>query len=174
MTVIDTIVKYSKDCITMRFSKEHLKKSQLLIRRFPSAFTIPSAPTINTILHEVEMRINEREQDIRKLLEPLFEGHDFGYDTKFSLSVEDIRSGYIYLVEKNGDDHVILLRPYKNLSTKTIYTSGVLYKVVDKVIDEKLLISIYDRKQVGVGHDLVDIIIKKNKAYEYIEQFRDK
>ena len=53
-TVIDTVVKYSKDCIIKRFIKEHLKKSWMLAK----SQNLPSANTLKIVIDELDFRIN--------------------------------------------------------------------------------------------------------------------
>lgn len=160
-TVIDTVVKYSKDCIIKRFIKEHLKKSWMLAR----LHNLPSANTIKIVIDELNMRLDERESDIGKLLTPLFEGNDFGHATskKHSLTLSEMRDGYIML---DGEKYMILLRPLWSLDSDMKYEPGVLYQVDS--VNQKALLSMKSEQKL-LTDDLLNLIIKKKTAYEYIE-----
>jgi hypothetical protein len=182
-TVIDTIMKYSKDCIVMRFTKNHLKKSMFLGHRCPKPFGIKSIDTIKIPLDELEMSLTETENNIAKLITPLFEGKDFNYgkDGKFSLSVSEMRDGYILLKEVSRRDpitkvvlsykveeHIILLRQLKSQSSDFSYSPGVLYKV-GSGIREQDLSSMVASNEAIIANDLLNVIINKKAAYEYLE-----
>ena len=73
-TVIDTIVKYSKDCIVMRFILSHLKKSLFLTKRLPIPFRLPSADSIKIVIDELDTRFmgSENAADLfGRILEPI-------------------------------------------------------------------------------------------------------
>lgn len=166
-TVIDTIVKYSKDCIVMRFILSHLKKSLFLTKRLPIPFRLPSADSIKIVIDELDMRIDERESDIGKLLIPLFEGKDFGHNNskKHSLTLSEIRDGYILL---DREEYVILLRPLKSQSSDFNYSPGVLYKIGSGVRKEDLDCMMESNDAI-IADDLLNLIINKKTAYEYLE-----
>ena len=166
LTVIDTIVKYSKDCIIMRFTLDHLQKSLFLAKHLPTPFILPSVDTLKIVIEELKMRIDEREGDVGKLLIPLFEGKDFGHkdSKKHSLTLREIRDGYILL---DGEKYVILLRELKHPITHFTYSPGVLYEMVGE-LSEKLLLNLY-APEGDAQVDLLNLIIKKKTAYEYLE-----
>lgn len=166
-TVIDTIVKYSKDCIVMRFILSHLKKSLFLVKRLPIPFTLPSADTIKIVMEELSIRIDERESDIGKLLIPLFEGKDFGHknNSKHSLTLKEIRDGYILL---DGEEYVILLKELKSQRSDFHYSPGVLYKIGSGMLKEDLD-DIEQSNDNIIANDLLNLIINKKSAYEYLE-----
>lgn len=167
VTIIDTIVKYSKDCIAMRFIKNHLYKSWLLVKSLPIAFRLPSADTIKIVIDELDMRIDEREQDIGKYLEPLFEGNDFGHKTskKHSLTLKEIKDGYIIL---GGEKYIILLRKFISPNSGFTFEPGVLYKI-GSGISEKDITDIKPSEREVLKNELLNIVIKKKTAYEYLE-----
>ena len=181
ITLIDTIVKYSKDCIVMRFVKRHMTMSLALAKRLPIPFMLPSINSIMIPIEECDMRINEKENDIAKLLTPLFEGKDFGYDKKgrYSLSLSEIRDGYILLKEVSKRDpltnlilsykveeHVILLRQLQSKNSSLWYNPGVLYKIGSGVLEEDLL-KMAPSNEAIIPNELLDVIIKRKTAYEY-------
>ena len=161
-TVIDTIVKYSKECIVRRFIKEHLKKSWLLAK----SLNLPSANTIKIVVEELDIRLDEKENDIGRLFEPLFEGKDFGHkdSKKHSLTVNEIKDGYVML---DGEKYVILLRPLLSLNSDITYSAGILYPLTG--ILEMDLVSMQTNKGEIITDDLLNLIIKKKTAYEYLE-----
>lgn len=164
-TVIDTIVKYSKDCIVMRFVKKHLEKSLFLVKRLPIPFDLPSANTLKIVIEELNMRIDERESDVGKLLIPLFEGKDFGHNNskKHSLTLQEIRDGYIML---DREEYVILLKNITKLDFS--YSAGVLYKIGSGIRKEDLDAIIQSNDSI-IADDLLNLIINKKTAYEYLE-----
>jgi hypothetical protein len=161
-TVIDTIVKYSKDCIVKRFIKEHLKKSWMLAK----LQNLPSANTIKIVIDELDFRLDEKESDIGRLFEPLFEGKDFGHtiSKKHSLTISEMRDGYIML---DGEKYIILLRPLWSLDSDMKYYPGILYEVDS--INQRALQSMRSQSETVLTDDLLKLIIKKKTAYEYIE-----
>jgi hypothetical protein len=163
-TVIDTIVKYSKDCIVLRFIKRHFEKSLLLGKNLPQPFILPSINTLKIIIDEISMRIDEREGDIGKLLTPLFEGKDFGHknSNKHSLTINEMRDGYIML---DGEKYVILLRPLKDNQLAFNYSAGVLYELTGEL--EKNLAKLNSTEE-NVLHDLFNLIINKKTSYGYL------
>ena len=166
-TAIDTIVKYSRECIAMRFIKNHLQKSLLLIKGLPLAFRLPSADTIKIVIDELDMRIDEREQDVGKYLMPLFEGNDFGHknSNKHSLTLQEMRNGYILL---DGENYVILLKEFNSPTSGFTYSPGVLYKIGSGIREEDLSL-IKPSKEEILTKDLLNIVINKKTAYEYLE-----
>ena len=158
-------MKYSKDCIVMRFIKKHMGVSLLLAKHLPMPFILPSANSIKIVIDECDLRIQEREGDIGKLIIPLFEGIDFGYNNlnKHSLTIDEIRSGYITL---GGEEYVILIRPLKGLTTGFDYNPGVLYKIGSGVRKEDLMHMPRINEQI-IDENLLNLIINKKTAYEY-------
>ena len=166
-TVIDTIVKYSKDCIIMRFIKQHVETSLILTKRLPTPFIARSADTMKIVLSEIELAIDEREMDIGKLIEPLFEGNDFGHKNskKHSLTIQEIKDGHITLA---GEKYVILLRPYKSSISNFTFLPGILYKIGSGILEDDLkLIKRIDNHVIP--QDIMNLIINKKRPYEYIE-----
>ena len=166
-TAIDTIVKYSKECIALRFIKNHLQKSLSLIKRLPITFFIPSADSLKIVIEELDLKIKERENDVGKFLIPLFEGNDFGHKNsiKHSLTIQEIKDGYMVL---GGEEYVILLRPFKSSTTGFSYEPGVLYKIGSGIRQEDLdLIKPFE--EAIINNDLLNVVIKKKTAYEYLE-----
>ena len=157
-TVVDTIVKYSKECIIRRYIKDHLQKSILLARMV----NLPSANGINILIDEIDFRINERETDIGRLLKPLFEGKDFGHidSKKHSLTLSELRDGYMLL---GGEQYVIFLREAHSPDSGMKYYPGVLYQIDD--INEKVLPLLKSK----IEDDFLNVIIKRKNAYEYIK-----
>jgi hypothetical protein len=174
-TVINTIVKYSKDCITMRFVKLRLKEDMFLVTRLP--FPISSVNLIKVIINSIEIGLEEKEKVIGKLLIRLFEGKDFSYEKngKWSLSKGEIRDTYILLKEVSKrdpitnqiisykpDEYIILLKQYKEFEPGILYHIGLEFK-------EEFLSNIKPSNEELISNDLLNIIIKKSRAYEYIE-----
>lgn len=168
-TAIETIVKYSKDCIVMRFVLNHLQKSLFLTKRLPSPFILPSSDTIKIVINELAVRIDEREKDIGKILKPIFEGNTFNKDFvngKNSLTLQEIRNGYF--IPDINEEFVILLRPLKSKTTGFDYLPGVLYKI-DGGIPKEDLDKIEKSNDAIIANDLLNLIINKKIAYEYLE-----
>jgi hypothetical protein len=165
-TVIDTIVKYSKDCIVMRFIKQHHEISLKLNSKIPFPFMVRSANTLQVIIGEIQMCIDERESDIGKLLVPLFEGRDFGHklSKKHSLTIQEMRDGYITL---DGEKFVILLRPLQGATSDLNYSPGVLY-VLTSVLEDDLVTMPKVEPRV-IAQDIMNLIINNKHKYEYIE-----
>jgi hypothetical protein len=163
-TVIDTIVKYSKDCIIIRFILQHFVTSVRLIKSLPSTYLIPNVDQLEEYAISLAQRLDEKETDIGKLLTPLLQGKDFGYSkrTKYSLTVSEIRDGYIML---EGEQYIILLR---ELNLHYHYNPGVLYELKGE-LSAKALSELYDKKQKFVDKELLDLIINNKKKYEYIK-----
>lgn len=169
ITAIDTIVKYSKDCIVMRFILNHLQKSLFLTKRLPKPFSLPSADTIKIVIDELALRIDEREKDIGKIMKPLFEGNTFNKDFttgKNSLTLQEIRNGY-FIPDKN-EEYVMLLRPTFGKEAGFNYSPGVLYKIGSSVL-KKDLEGIEPSTDAIIANDLLNLIINKKIAYEYLE-----
>jgi hypothetical protein len=165
-TVIDTIVKYSKECIEMRFIKQHLITSLRLVKKLPFPFRVPSASVILNVDTEIQMRIDERESDIGKLLEPLFEGLDFGQNicNKHSLTIKEIRDGYVTL---SGEKYVILLRPLKGHISSFDYLPGILYPI--SPILEKELDKMVKEEPRAIRQEILNLVINNKHKYEYID-----
>jgi len=182
--IVDIIVKYSIDCIKMRFIRTHLNKSLILVKSLPITFRLPSADTIKIVIDELSVRLQERESDIGKLLSPLFEGKDFDYNQngKNSLSLSEIKDGYILLKEVckrdssttnvisyKQEEHVILLRKLYSKSSGFNYNPGVLYKLSGGLTEKELS----DLRVKGINlipDNLLELIINKKNAYEYLKQ----
>jgi hypothetical protein len=162
-TVIQAIVNKSKGCIMLRFTKEHFLKTWLLAKQA----NLSSANSLKILVDELIFKLNEQEEDIGKLLMPLFEEHDFGHTNskKHSLTVQEIRDGYIML---DGESYVILLRPLRTVdSTGLNYDAGVLYPLSGALESE--LVNLRKEDIDVIDKDLLRIIIKKKTAYEYIK-----
>ena len=129
-TIIDTIVKYSKDCIIMRFILQHFIMSVRLIKSLPSGYIIPEVDKLDDYGTSLALRIDEREKDIGKLLIPILQGKEkeFGYDSrnKYSLTISEIKDGYVMLP---GETHIILLRELDPNLFHFHYDPGVLYEL---------------------------------------------
>jgi hypothetical protein len=166
-TVIDTIVKYSKECIILRFIKNHTETNLRLLKSLPIRYALPSVDTIKIPLEELQLKIDEVEKDIGRLIEPLFEGHDFGHtnSAKHSLTIKEIKQGYILL---DGEEYIIMLRPFVSKSTGYSYTPGVLYKIGSGVRQEDLD-SIPESEEPWMKDDILRLIINKKTAYEYLK-----
>lgn len=161
-TVIQAVVNKSKDCITLRFIKAHLQKAWLLTK----LIELPSANSMKILLDELCLKLDEREEDIGRLLIPLFEGNDFGHanSKKHSLTIQEIKDGYILL---DGESYIILLRPLLSLSSNLRYEPGILYPLTGAL--ELDLITLRSEKEQILNDDLLNLIIKKKTAYEYLE-----
>ena len=161
-TVIQAIVNKSKGCITLRFIKQHLLKSWLVAKYAD----LPSANSLKILIDELNLKLDEREEDIGKLLIPLFEGNDFGHQNskKHSLTIQEIRDGYIML---DGEKYVILLRPLHSLQSNVIYEAGVLFPLTGPL--ELDLITLRKENVEVMDETLLRIIINKKTAYEYLE-----
>lgn len=177
--LIDAIVKYSKDCILMRFVKNHLKKSLFLTKRLP--FQLRTSDTISLVMEELDNRLNEREGDIKLRITPLFEGKDFNYGStgKFSLSKSEIEDGFILLKEVarrekdkvisyKDKEFIIFLRPFDDKETGLNFAPGVLYEIGSSFPEESLK-DIPKSKESFLDNDILNLIIKKPHSYEYIE-----
>jgi hypothetical protein len=165
-TVIDTIVKYSKECIIMRFIKQHHETSLKMAKMMPFPFMARSANVIQNVICEIQLCIDERESDIGKLFEPLFEGNDFGHrlSKKHSLTIQEMRDGYILL---DGEQYVILLRPLKSNISNMDYLPGVLYPTT--AILEKELDKMNKVEPHVLPQGLMNLVINNKHKYEYIE-----
>jgi hypothetical protein len=174
-TVINTIVKLSKDCITMRFVKLRLKEDLFLVTRLP--YPITSNNLIKVIINSIEIGLDEYEKTIGNFLIRLFEGKDFSYEKngKWSLSKGEIRDGYIilkevakrdtttnHIISYKPDEWIILLRKYKEFEPGILYHIGLEFK-------EEHLLEIEPSNEALISNDLLNVIIKKSHAYEYIE-----
>jgi hypothetical protein len=186
LTIMDTIVKYSKECIVIRFVKNYFVKGKLLTRMLPIGIRVPSINTVDVPIAELDFALKNIETDIGRLLTPLFEGKDFNfpYDGKFSLSVSEMRDGYILLKEVakrepitnnvisyKQDEYVILLRPLKSHNSSFVYSPGVLYALGSGVTEEDLKDMVPSDRAI-IANDLLNIIINKKLAYEYFKRIR--
>jgi hypothetical protein len=134
----------------------------------PIRYALPSANTIKIPIDELQLKIDEVEQDIGRLMEPLFEGHDFGHKNapKHSLTIKEMKQGYILL---DGEEYIIPLRPFAGASTGYSYSPGVLYKIGSGVREEDLA-CIKESKESWMVDDLMlSLIINKKTAYEYLK-----
>jgi hypothetical protein len=166
-TVIDTIVKYSKECIVMRFILDHFVTSVRLIRSLPAKYITPKMEELDEYAVSLALHIDEKEGDISRLLVPLFQGKDFGYTdkNKYSLTISEMRDGYIML---QGEEYVILLRELDPSFFHFHYQPGVLYKLEGE-LTIKTLSKLYSKHEKFMDENILNLIINNKKKYEYIK-----
>ena len=165
-TVIDTIVKYSKDCIVMRYILHHFVTSIRLIKSLPSKYIIADVDKLEEYAISLALRIDEKEKDIGSLLTPLFNGKNFGYENgKYSLTISEMRDGYLML---SGEEHVILLREPDPSLFHFHYVPGILYKLEGE-LTIKALSKLYSKQEKFMDDEILNLIINNKKKYEYIK-----
>lgn len=98
-SVINRVVYYSILLRNLRLSLLQLRFTKLAIRGL--GVTVPSYKDLDTVESELMRREIEIQQSCRLLLEPLFNGIDFGhtYLNHWAVSMIDIRRGYCELEE---------------------------------------------------------------------------
>ena len=187
LSLIDTIVKYSKECITLKFIINHLSKSKLLVKMLPPTIRVPSINTIDIPVSEIRFALSEIETTIGQLLTPLFEGKDFDYKEgkQFSLSSQEIKDGYILLKEiarrdETGkalsykpSDFVILLRGFTSSVNGFWYEPATLYEVGRSIREDDLL-HIAPSDEALMSDPLLKLLIKKKYEYGYLERLGNK
>jgi hypothetical protein len=168
-TVIDTIVKYSKDCIALRFILQHFVTSVRLIKSLPVRYIISEIDRLEEYATSLALRIDEKEKDIGKLIIPMLQGMEyaFGYDNrnKYSLTIGEMRDGYIMLP---GEEYVILLRELDPNLLHFHYEPGILYKL-DGELKLKTLRKLYSKQEKFMDTEILNLIINNKKKYEYIK-----
>ncbi len=145
LTIIQKIIYYSKCILTLKISFQILNSFDTTISRIPTPFyKIKDAE--KEIKEDISRRIEEYENKIRFLLQPLFLGIDFGYDKHWYLCAEDMQQGYL-LLEKSIEDlsnkeaelYILSLSNYKddkfNIKEGELLPIEKVSKVLDKFKD---------------------------------------
>ncbi len=135
-TVINRVIYYSNLIRESRLALFQLRKTMLAIRGLK--FTIPSFNDLKDVEIELIRRIEEINNSSRLLLEPLFEGIDFGHKflNNWTLSTTEIEQGYCELEEIKqynngrpyiyGRKYILLLRDYTDATFGTFYAGELI------------------------------------------------
>jgi hypothetical protein len=137
-TIMTRVIYYSILHRDIKISLLQLRMTKLAIRNLRT--TIPSFNDLNDVEIELMHRSDEIQQSCRLLLEPLFEGIDFGhkYFNHWTIPIRDIRQGYCELEEIKqfkdrrplifGRKYILLLYDYTD-SSLGIYKAGRLIEL---------------------------------------------
>jgi hypothetical protein len=143
-TVIQRIIRYSKIVLTLKLNKTQLERAfevsnKIKIRIFSKIY-------YNIMIQELDSRQFEINNQIRILLEPLFQGVNYGYSNlaHWALSQIEMQNGYILLEhdciynEKckliSGYQCILFLSDYKDtthdISEGSIYPIGEVFQIL--------------------------------------------
>ncbi len=138
-TVINRVIYYSNLTRESKLALFQLRKTMLAIRGLK--FTIPSFNDLKDVEIELMRRIEEINMSSKLLLEPLFEGIDFGHKllNNWTLATTEIEQGYCELEEilqynmgrpyMYGRRFILLLRDYVDPTLGKFY-AGELIELV--------------------------------------------
>lgn len=131
ITVINRVIYYSTLLRDIRITLLQLRKTMIMIRGL--GLTIPSFNDLNNIEVQLIRRMQEIEAICKQLLQPLFEGINFGHEylNHWAIPMSDVEKGYCELEEiLQFKDHrpilfgrkfILLLQDYEDTTLGKFY-----------------------------------------------------
>lgn len=124
--LIDSILNHSKEVIMAKIAIKQVRNARL-ITSFIKTKAIMTLDYCDEIIKELRMLIQEKEQHIKFLLEPLLKGDDYEYTGKYSISASEMKEGYAVLEKVTKRDSLGKpIQSYNCALLLTDYESDIL------------------------------------------------
>lgn len=100
LSVVDSIIKLSRLILALKLFKLHLIRGKEIYNEI-GIVLFYMRDHVNDQINEVDIKIKELGSKVQFLLQPLFQGKNFGFDgfEIWSITAEDMTKGYVILEE---------------------------------------------------------------------------